>query len=272
MSEFRTKMKSGSGFVLELCLFVPAGCEELVPLVDGGELRLVHDRVLFHQAQSAWVGGGVEGGEGGEGPPLDGVVPVLVLQAPDVTRKAGVAPFARMAEAIYIYIYIYVCQNNVFYELLYFVFLQCLLCCGFFWKSYSSAVCLSIEWPIVQRNSTIMAIIIQIDLFLRMFSSYSQPELVRMFSSYSQAELNVKPVRSSQEIRRCKRWMVLDQMQHRVFPKVTFCFWNLYHWDCCRGGQNGVSLSWVSGYFKPKFIPFIDLGMLSDEKSSLNLH
>ena len=103
MSEFRTEMKSGSGFVQELCLFVPAGCEELVPLVDGGELRLVHDRVLFHQAQSAWVGGGVEGGEGGEGPPLDGVVPVLVLQAPDVTRKAGVAPFARMAEAIYIY-------------------------------------------------------------------------------------------------------------------------------------------------------------------------
>ena len=69
-----------------------------------------------------------------------------------------------------------------------------------------------------------MAIIIQIDLFLRMFSSYSQPELVRMFSSYSQAELNVKPVRSSEEIRWCNRWMVLDQMQHRVFPKVTFCF------------------------------------------------
>ena len=112
MSEFRTEMKSGSGFVQELCLFVPAGCEELVPLVDGGELRLVHDRVLFHQAQSAWVGGGVEGGEGGEGPPLDGVVPVLVLQAPDVTRKAGVAPFARMAEAIYIYIYIYICVSE----------------------------------------------------------------------------------------------------------------------------------------------------------------
>ena len=73
---------------------MPAGCEELVPLVDGGELRLEHGRVLFHQAQSVRVGGGVVGGEGGEGPPLDGEVPVLVLQAPDVTCQAGVAPFA----------------------------------------------------------------------------------------------------------------------------------------------------------------------------------
>ena len=33
-----------------------------VPLVQGGHLRFEHDRVLFRQAKSAGVGGGVEGG------------------------------------------------------------------------------------------------------------------------------------------------------------------------------------------------------------------
>ena len=36
-----------------------ARCEELVPLVDGGEVRSVHDGVFLHQAQPAAVGGGV---------------------------------------------------------------------------------------------------------------------------------------------------------------------------------------------------------------------
>ena len=35
-----------------------AGCKELVPLVDGGELRLAHDGELFHEAEPAAVGGG----------------------------------------------------------------------------------------------------------------------------------------------------------------------------------------------------------------------
>ena len=39
------------------------GCEELVPLIDGGELRLAHDGELFHEAEPAAVGGGVEVGE-----------------------------------------------------------------------------------------------------------------------------------------------------------------------------------------------------------------
>ena len=100
MSEFRTEMKSGSGFVQELCLFVPAGCEELVALVDGGELRLVHDRVLLDEAEPTGVGGGVEGGQDGKLPPAEAVVSPLVLQAPDVPSQAGVDPFARVAEGM----------------------------------------------------------------------------------------------------------------------------------------------------------------------------
>ena len=41
--------------------------------------------------------------------------------------------------------------------------------------------------------------------FLRMFSSYSDPDLDWMFSSHSTAKL--KPERSSEEIRQCKHWL-----------------------------------------------------------------
>ena len=44
-----------------------AGCEELVPLIDGGELRLAHDSELFDEAEPAAVGGGVVVGVGGQG-------------------------------------------------------------------------------------------------------------------------------------------------------------------------------------------------------------
>ena len=87
-------MKTRSGFVQEFCVFVPASREELVVLVDGGELRLVHDRVLLDEAEPTGVGGGVEGGQDGQLLPADGVVSPLVLEAPDVTCQAGVAPFA----------------------------------------------------------------------------------------------------------------------------------------------------------------------------------
>ena len=42
-----------------------ARCEELIPLVDGGDVRSVHDGVFLHQAQPAAVGGGVVVGVGG---------------------------------------------------------------------------------------------------------------------------------------------------------------------------------------------------------------
>ena len=79
---------------------MPAGRVELVMLVDAGELRLVHDGVLLNEAEPAGVGGGVVGGQGGEGPPLDLKGSPLVLQAPDVPSQAGVAPFARVAEGM----------------------------------------------------------------------------------------------------------------------------------------------------------------------------
>ena len=79
---------------------MPAGRVELVVLVDGGELRLVHDRVLLDEAEPTGVGGGVEGGQDGELPPADGVVSPLVLEAPDVPSEAGVDPFAGVAEGM----------------------------------------------------------------------------------------------------------------------------------------------------------------------------
>ena len=78
---------------------MPAGREELVPLVDGGELWPVHDRKLLGEAQPARVGGGVKGGQVGEDPPGDGVGSPLVLEAPYVAHQAGVDPLLRVAEA-----------------------------------------------------------------------------------------------------------------------------------------------------------------------------
>ena len=59
-----------------------ARCEELIPLVDGGDVRSVHDGVFLHQAQPAAVGGGVEVGVGGQRRPRDveGTVGILESQ------------------------------------------------------------------------------------------------------------------------------------------------------------------------------------------------
>ena len=56
------KWKLSHSIIQELSLFVEALCEELVPLIDGGELlhNGVHDGLFFHQAQPAAVGEGVE--------------------------------------------------------------------------------------------------------------------------------------------------------------------------------------------------------------------
>ena len=79
---------------------MPAGRVELVVLVDGGELRLVHDCKLLAKAEPTGVGGGVEGGQDGQLFPADGVVSSLILEAPDVTSEAGVDPFAGVAEGM----------------------------------------------------------------------------------------------------------------------------------------------------------------------------
>ena len=47
--EVAQKWKSSDGIVQKLGLLVLARCEELIPLVDGGEVLYVHDGVLFHQ-------------------------------------------------------------------------------------------------------------------------------------------------------------------------------------------------------------------------------
>ena len=75
-----------------------ARCEELVPLVDGGEVRSVHDGVFLHQAQPAAVGGGVEVGVGGQRVPRDGEGTVGILQSPDMPGEAGVDPLGAVLE------------------------------------------------------------------------------------------------------------------------------------------------------------------------------
>ena len=75
-----------------------AGCEELVPLVDGGEVWSVHDGVFLHQAQPAAVGGGVEVGVGGQRVPRDGEGTVGILQSPDMPGEAGVDPLGAVLE------------------------------------------------------------------------------------------------------------------------------------------------------------------------------
>ena len=62
-------------------MLVEAGCKELVPLVDGGELRLAHDGELLHEAEPAAVGGGVVVGVGGQGLPRDVERKVAILEA-----------------------------------------------------------------------------------------------------------------------------------------------------------------------------------------------
>ena len=76
-----------------------ARCEELVPLVDGGEVRSVHDGVFLHQAQPAAVGGGVEVGIGGQRLPRDAEGAVAILELPDMTSQTGVNPFGTVFEA-----------------------------------------------------------------------------------------------------------------------------------------------------------------------------
>ena len=46
---FYTKMKIRLGVVQKLGVLVEEGSEELVPLIDGGEVLNVYDGVLFHQ-------------------------------------------------------------------------------------------------------------------------------------------------------------------------------------------------------------------------------
>ena len=74
--------------------------EELVPLVDGGQVWSVHDGVFLHQAQPAAVavGGGVEVGVGGQRVPRDGEGTVGILQSPDMPGEAGVDPLGAVLE------------------------------------------------------------------------------------------------------------------------------------------------------------------------------
>ena len=69
--------------------------------VDGGLLRLVHQKVFFLQAQAAGVVACLEGGAVGEDPPLDVDVVVedaLVLEGPDVPGQLGVFPLLGVLE------------------------------------------------------------------------------------------------------------------------------------------------------------------------------
>ena len=87
-----------SGLVKQLGLSVPTMCKKLVPLVEGGELRLEHDGELLHKAQPTGVGAGVVAGQPGQSSPLQGVLSALVFQLPDMTRQAGFYPLLTVAK------------------------------------------------------------------------------------------------------------------------------------------------------------------------------
>ena len=59
------KWQLSDSIVQEFCFLVEAGCEELDPLIDGGELRRTGE--LFHEAEPAAVGGRVLVGVVGQG-------------------------------------------------------------------------------------------------------------------------------------------------------------------------------------------------------------
>ena len=63
-----------------------AGGVELVALVERGEPGLVHDGEFFTKTQPARIRGRVVGGVLLQDPPLEGVLPPLVLQLPEISQ------------------------------------------------------------------------------------------------------------------------------------------------------------------------------------------
>ena len=79
-------------------MLVEAAREELVPGVDGGLLRLVHEVELLLEAQSAGVGACLEGLVPGEDSPLDLRLESLILEGPDIAGQLGAPPLGGVLE------------------------------------------------------------------------------------------------------------------------------------------------------------------------------
>ena len=75
-----------------------ASRKELVPAVDCGLLRLVHQDKLLLQAQATCVVACLEGLVPGEDPPLDLRLQPLVLEGPDVAGQPGGLPLVGVLE------------------------------------------------------------------------------------------------------------------------------------------------------------------------------
>ena len=73
-------------------MLVQAAGEKLVPRVDGGLLRLVHEVELLPQAQPAFPCAGLVGLAAGQDPPLDLGLDPLVFEGPDVASQPGGLP------------------------------------------------------------------------------------------------------------------------------------------------------------------------------------
>ena len=71
-------------------MLVEAAREELVPRVEAGQLGVVHEDVLFPEAEAAGFCARFEGLAAGQDPPLDVVVEALLLELPDVPAELGV--------------------------------------------------------------------------------------------------------------------------------------------------------------------------------------
>ena len=75
-----------------------AAREELVPRVDGGLLRLVHQVELLFEAQATTSGAGLVRLGAGKDPPLDIRLKALILEGPDVAGQPGLLPLAGVGE------------------------------------------------------------------------------------------------------------------------------------------------------------------------------
>ena len=81
-------------------MFVQAAGKELVPAVDCGLLRLVHQDELLLQAQATAIAAGLEGLVSGDDPPLDLRLQPLVLEGPDVAGQPGGLPLVGVLEGV----------------------------------------------------------------------------------------------------------------------------------------------------------------------------
>ena len=87
--QFVKGLLSSFGFHEEVFPFVHTSLEELIPNIETGISRVVHDEIFFHEAKSAYSGYWIERFSFAEDSPLHPVLDVVVLEEPDIVTQAS---------------------------------------------------------------------------------------------------------------------------------------------------------------------------------------